>query len=71
MYNNLQTNWSIIVQTAVQMVEMLVSEMKADNIASWVGHIIKVHLGELVYSDPCPHGSSIIKGHPNYKVQDL
>jgi hypothetical protein len=53
------------------MVETFVSEMTKDEVASWVKHVIKVRLGELVYSDPCPRGSSIVKGHENYKVREL
>jgi hypothetical protein len=52
------------------MVETFVSEMTMDEVASWVKHIIKVRLGELVYSDPCPRGYSIVKGHENYKVRE-
>lgn len=51
------------------MVGTFVSKMMTDEVTSWVSHIIKVCLGELVYSDPCPPGHSIVKGHPNYKVQ--
>jgi hypothetical protein len=53
------------------MVKTYVSEMAVDEIVSWVSHAIQVRLGELVYSDPCPRGSSIIKGHPYYKVRTL
>ena len=67
----MQTNRSLIAQTAIQMVETFVSEMTKDEVASWVKHVIRVRLGELVYSDPCPRGSSIVKGHENYKVREL
>lgn len=50
------------------MVETFVSEMTKDEVASWVKHVLKVRLGELVYSNPCPRGSSVVKGHENYKV---
>jgi hypothetical protein len=53
------------------MVETFVSNMTKDEVVSWVKHIIKVRLGELVYSDPCPRGSSIVKGHENYKVREF
>jgi hypothetical protein len=45
--------------------------MTKDEVTSWVKHVIKVRLGELVYSDPCPRGSSIVKGRENYKVRGL
>lgn len=43
--------------------------MTTDEVTSWVSHIIKVRLGELVYSEPCPPGHSIVKGHPNFQVR--
>ena len=55
-------------QSAIELLKKYLSNTTEEKVAIWVNHVIKAHLGELVYEDPCPEGSSIIKGRPNYYV---
>ena len=54
--------------SAIELLKKYLSNTTEEQVAVWVNHVIEACLGELVYEDPCPKGSSIIKGHPNYYV---
>ncbi|KIL57450.1 hypothetical protein M378DRAFT_16235 [Amanita muscaria Koide BX008] len=71
-YDNIQTNRSNTAHHAIQAVTMFLSELSQDEVKDWVDWTRAVRLGELIYKEPCPPGSNIIKGTSNFvKPQGL
>ena len=70
-YDNIQTNRSNTARYAIQAVTIHLDGMPVDEVSSWVTWTRAVRLGELIYSHPCPEGSSIVKGAPNFVVCPL
>ena len=68
MYDNIQTQRSMVARQAIDAVKMFLSEMEEEEIKEWVAWTRASRLGELVYKEPCPPGHSLVKGALNFKA---
>ena len=67
-YDKIQTNQLNTAHYAIQAVTIHLQEMPADEVRNWAAWTCAVCLGELIYSQPCPKGSSIVKSALNFVV---
>jgi hypothetical protein len=70
-YSNIQVQRSHLASRALEELKVFLSDMSTEQISEWTTWTRAARLGELVYSEPCPPGYSLVKGSHNFKVRML